>query len=421
MMDVSKRIPLARAQKILHERMSPLPAENVRLVEAGGRVLAEEVLASRDEPALTQATMDGYAVHSEDVEHASVERSIVLPVAGSVAAGQRSKHRLNRGQAWRVMTGATLPDGSDAVVPDEMTESVPQGVAITVAVARGSNLISAGSDIRRHQVLVSPSTVLQARELTVLAAQGCETVKVRRQPAVAVLATGSELKDVGGSLHKGQLFASNLYTVSYLVTSYGGIARSLDVVGDDIKKLTQAIRRGNKVDVVITTGGTGQGDKDLLSKAIDGLGGRLLFHGVAMSPGKQTLCAMIGHTLFIGLPGRPAAAYTAFQQLVRPVLLRMLGISEVFLPEMNARLRQSIQTQAKAETVSFLFSRLIIGPEEVEVESLRSRSKGMLTEMLAANSLIKVEPGEKNLEKGERVRVQLLDLGLAGLSYFAGS
>ena len=364
--------------------------------------------------------MDGYAVHSEDVENASLERSIVLPVAGCVTAGQSSKHRLNRGQAFRVMTGATLPDGSDAVVPDEMTESVPQGVVITVPVARGSNLISAGSDIRRSQLLVSHSTVLQARELTILATQGYETVKVRRQPAVAVLATGSELKDVGGSLDKGQLFASNLYTVSHLVSSCGGTARSLDIVGDDLKKLTQTIRKGYQVDVVITTGGTGKGDKDLLSRAIDDLGGRLLFHGVAMSPGKQTLCAMIAHTLLIGLPGRPAAAYIAFQQLVRPVLLRMLGISEVFLPEMNVRLRQSVQTKAKAETVSFLFSRLIIGPEEAEVESLRSKTKGMLTEMLAANSLIKVEPGKKNLEKGERVKVQLLDLGLAGLSYFAG-
>jgi molybdopterin molybdotransferase len=282
-------------------------------------------------------------------------------------------------------------------------------------------LILAGAEIKRNQHLISSGTVLQAREVTILATQGYGAVKVRRQPRVAVLATGSELKEVGGSLDKGQLFASNLFTVSHLVKSCGGTARPLGIVGDDLNKLIRTIHQGYEAEVVVTTGGTGEGDKDLLFSAIDCLGGRLLFHGVAMSPGKQTLCALINKTLLIGLPGRPQASFVAFQQLVRPVLLRMLGISGVFLPEITARLRHSVRTKGKEKTLSFLFSRLIIGAEEAEVESLRSTSKGMLSQMLAANSLIKVEPRKKNLQKGERVRVQLLDLGLAGLSYFAES
>jgi len=421
MVDANNPIPLVQAQRILLEQTAPLPAEIIELADGDGRVLAEEIRSSRDEPPLTQAAMDGYAVHSADVESASSEKSIFLTVVGSVVAGQCSKHTLNKGEAFRVMTGAAVPDGSDAVVPHEMTENVPQGVRVAAPVAPGSNVLLAGAEIKRNQHLLSSGTVLQARELTLLAIQGYGAVKVRRQPKVAVLATGSELKEVGGSLEKGQLFASNLITVSHLVKSCGGAARSLGVVGDDLKRLIRTIHQGYQAEVVVTTGGTGKGDKDLLSAAIDGLGGRLLFHGVAMSPGKQTLGALINRTLLIGLPGRPQASYVAFQQLVRPVLLRMLGVSEVFLPEVTARLRHSVRTKEKEKSLSFLFSRLIFGPEEAEVESLRSTSKGMLSEMLAANSLIKVEPGKKDMQKGERVRVQLLDLGLAGLSYFAES
>jgi len=419
--DLTELVSLEEAQRLVLDRATSLPVEIVRLVDGGGRVLAEEIRASRDEPPLNQAAMDGYAVHSADVQSASLEKGIYLTLVGSVAAGQSGKHTLSRGEAFRVMTGATLPDGSDAVIPQEMTESVPQGVKVTVPVAPETNLVPAGAEIHRNQHLISSGTVLQARELTILATQGHGTVKVRRQPVVAVLATGSELKEIDGSVDKGQVFASNLYTVSHLVNRYGGKASSQGIVGDDLTKLKRTIHKENQADVVVTTGGTGKGDKDLLPTAIDSLGGRLLFQGVAMSPGKQTLCAMVNQTLLIGLPGRPPAAFIAFQQLVVPILLQMLGISEVFLPEVHARLRHSVQLRGKGKAVSFLFSRLLIGPEGAEVESLRSRSRGMLAEMLAANSLIRVEPGKENLKEGERVSVQLLDVGLPSLSYFAES
>jgi molybdopterin molybdotransferase len=168
--------------------------------------------------------------------------------------------------------------------------------------------------------------------------------------------------------------------------------------------------------VIVTTGGTGKGEKDLLSDAISILGGDVLFHGVAMSPGKQALFAKLGGPLLFGLPGRPAATYIAFEQLVRPVLLRMLGLSQVFPPETTAVLNGSVKVRGK--TLSFLFGRLIFGPAGLEVESLRSKRKGILTEMLAANCLLRVPPGRDRLEKGEPVTVQLLDLGLDGLSYF---
>jgi molybdopterin molybdotransferase len=283
-------------------------------------------------------------------------------------------------------------------------------------VAPGDYLIPAGAELQMDQHLLSGSTVLGVKELTILATQGYSTVKVRRQPVVAVLATGSELVEVGKSLDQNRIFASNLHTVSNLVNHYGGRARVLGIAGDQVERLTSFMEKGNRADVIVTTGGTGKGEKDLVSNAIQTLGGDVLFHGVAMSPGKQALFAKLGGTLLFGLPGRPAATYIAFEQLVRPVLLQMLGLSQVFPPETSAVLSSSVKVRGKL--LSFLLGRLIFRPDGLEVESLRSESKGILTEMLAANCLLQVPPERDRLNKGERVTVQLLDLGLEGLSYF---
>ena len=417
--DKNKLISLEEAQQIVLHQAKPFLTEKIQLGDGGGRVLAEEILASKDEPASTQAAMDGYAVRSADLASASPEEKVSLTVVGLLGAGQLSKHKLKGGETLRVMTGATLPEGADAVVPQEMTESISESVRVMTPVAPGDYLLPVGAEIRRGQQLISQGTVLRAKELTVLATQGYDKIAVSRRPAVTVLATGSELKQVGGSLDGGEIFASNLYTVSQLVKGCGGVIRSRSIAGDDLQTLTEAISKGTQGDVVVTTGGTGRGDQDLVTTAINTLGGELFFQGIAMSPGKQSIFAQLDETLLFGLPGRPPATYVAFEQLVRPLILRMLGLSQVFLPEITARLTNSIRLKGK--TLSFLFSSLTFGPRGPEVKGLRSETEGILAEMLTANALIRVAPGKDRLEKGEEVRVQLLELGLDGLSYFGGS
>ncbi len=414
--EVEKMLSLEDAQGLALGAAAPLATEQVQLENASGRVLAEEVRALRDEPPSTQAAMDGYAVHSEDVNAASSEKEVFLAVVGTVGPGQQIDQQLKRKEAIRVMTGAILPAGADAVVPQEMTEIVAEGVVVKAPVASGDYLIPAGAELQMDQHLLSGSTVLGAKEMTILATQGYSTVKVRRQPVVAVLATGSELVEVGKSLDQKGVFASNLHTVSHLVNHYGGRASALGIAGDKVERLARFIEKGSRADVIVTTGGTGKGEKDLVSSTISTLGGNVLFHGVAMSPGKQALFAKLGGTLLFGLPGRPAATYIAFEQLVRPVLLQMLGLSQVFPPETTAVLSGAVKVRGKL--LSFLFGRLIFGPAGLEVESLRSERKGILTEMLAANCLLQVPPGRDRLDEGEPVKVQLLDLGLDGLSYF---
>jgi len=411
-----KLISLEEAQALVLQAAAPLDSEVVSLKDADGRVLAEEIRASHDEPALPQAAMDGYAVRSADVNSASPERGILLSVVGEVSAGQEGRLEVKQGEAVRVMTGASLPAGADAVTPQEMTETVDRGIRVTNPVTAGDYLIPVGTEFHRNQHLLCSGTVLRTGGLTMLAALGCSRVNVRRQPTVAVLATGSELVELGERLRPGQVFASNLHTVAHLVNRCGGKVASRDIAGDNFNILTRTIQRGTKADVVVTTGGTGKGRKDRVFAAVTELGGRLLFRGVAMTPGKQTLFAKLGDTLFFGLPGRPPATYVAFEQLVRPALLRMLGVSQVCLPEMTATLSRPIRRKGKLP--SFVFCRLIFGPDGLRAEPLRSETTGMLTEMLAANGLLKTPPRQEWLDIGERVKVQLLDMGLQGLSYF---
>ena len=415
----NKIISLGEAQRLVLAAAKPAGTEKVDLENASGRILAEEIRAFRNEPPTPRAAMDGYAVHSTDVVSASEEKSVLLSVVGIVGPGQYSDSELKRGEALQVMTGGTMPAGADAVVPQEMTERASGGVRVMAPVAAGDHLIAVGAELHQDEHLIYSGTVLGVKELTILATQGHTTVKVRRQPVVTVLATGSELVEVGKELGQGEVFASNLHTVTTLVNRCGGIARPLGIAGDDLNKLTSAIQHGSNADVVVTTGGTGKGEKDLVSAAVSTLDGDIVFRGVAMSPGKQTLFAKLNETLLFGLPGRPPATLIAFEQLVRPLLLRMLGLSQVFLPEITGVLRQPVKVKGK--TLSFLFSLLVFGADGPEVTSLRSETKGIFIEMLSANSLLKVGPGKGRLEKGERVQVQVLDADLQGLSYFPES
>jgi molybdenum cofactor synthesis domain-containing protein len=262
--------------------------------------------------------MDGYAVHSRDVDAASSEKPVFLAVVGAVGPGQQIDQQVKRKEAIRVMTGATLPAGADVVVPQEMTEIVAEGVVVKAPVASGDYLIPAGAELQMDQHLISGSTVLGAKELTILATQGYSTVRVKRQPVVAVLATGSELVEVGKSLDQKGVYASNLHTVSHLVNHYGGRAKVLGIAADKVERLARFIEKGSKADVIVTTGGTGKGEKDLVSGAIGALGVMCFFTGWPclqenkhFAPNSVDLCCL----LYLG--GQPPPTLLSSNWFVR--------------------------------------------------------------------------------------------------------
>jgi molybdopterin molybdotransferase len=231
------------------------------------------------------------------------------------------------------------------------------------------------------------------------------------------MATGDELvagRETGGP---HTVHPSNLQLLLHLVRAAGGEAVSLEVVGDRSDLLDAALRRGLDAEVVITTGGTGRGDRDLVAGAITELDGEILFQGVAMRPGRQTLCARVGHTLLFCLPGRTPAVHISFLQLVRPALLKMLGLSQVLLPEVMARLDQPLR--APDDLASFIPCRLYVGGGGPEVSPVGPERLGLMARMLAANGLLVVPRERERLEPGETVSVQLLNVGLEALRYFA--
>lgn len=414
-MDNQEHISLKEAQRLVLGVVKTLDSEVVRLGEGYGRVLAEEVRISRDYPPFPRAGMDGYAVRSEDLAHLPPE-GIVLRVTGVTGPGASTETRIGRGEATRILTGGPLSEGADAVVPQEMVEALPGGIRVHFAPEPGEHVIPTGAEARAGQSLMTPGLVLGALELTMLADLGHLEVGVRRRPRVAVLATGDELAEVREAARPDVVHASNLQLLLHLVCTAGGQAVSLEVVRDRSDLLGTAMRRGLKAEVLITTGGTGRGDRDLVMAVVTELGGELLFRGVAMRPGRQTFCARLGRTLIFALPGRTPAAHISFLQLARPALLRMLGLPLVFLPEVTGRLNQPLW--ATADLTSCIPCRLSLGGEGPQVSPLPAEADGLMAQMLAANGLVVIPPGRERLEAGERVRVQLLNVGLEALRYF---
>jgi molybdopterin molybdotransferase len=324
---------------------------------------------------------------------------------------------IGQGETIRILTGGSLPAGADAVVPQEMVETVPGGIRLHLLLKPGDYVIPAGSEAREGQSLMTPGLVLGALEITVLADLGYREVRVRRRPRVAVLVTGDELAGERDQGSPDTVFPSNLELLLHLVRAAGGEAVFLEAVTDRSDLLGAALRRGLEAEIVITTGGTGRGDRDLVAATVTELGGELLFRGLAMRPGKQALCARVGRTLVVGLPGRTPAAHIAFLQLVRPALLAMLGLPRVYLPEVIAGLAQPLRVQP--DLTSFIHARLFLGGDGPEVCPVGAEAGGLMAQMLAANGLVVIPPGREQLEAGERVRVQTLNLGLEALRYFA--
>ena len=409
-------ISLEEAQRLILGAVEALDSEVVPLAEGCGRVLAEEVRARRDYPPFPRSAMDGYAVPSGDLIHLPPE-GMILKVRGFVGPGASGKITIGQGEAIRILTGGSLPAGTDAVAPQEMVETVPGGIRLHLVLRPGDYVIPAGSEAREGQSLMTPGLVLGAVELTVLADLGYREVRVRRRPRVAVLATGDELAAAGEPGSPDTVFPSNLQLLLHLIRAAGGEAVSLEAVKDRRDLLGAALRRGLGAEIVVTTGGTGRGDRDLMATAVTELGGALLFRGVAMRPGKQALSARAGHTLVFGLPGRPPAAHIAFLQLVRPTLLTMLGLPRVYLPEVAARLAEPLRVQP--DLTSFIHSRLFLGGDGPEVSLVGAEAGGLMAQTLAANSLVVIPPGREHLEAGERIRVQLPSVGFEALRYFA--
>ncbi|MDR7464254.1 MAG: molybdopterin-guanine dinucleotide biosynthesis protein B, partial [Armatimonadota bacterium] len=394
-----------QARARILEAVPRLPAEEVPLAEAAGRVLAADMVAPRDLWPFPRAAMDGYGLRSQDVAAASPAHPVGLRVSGAGFAGAADPPRVDAGTAVRVATGTPVPEGADAVVPFEDVEVQGDTVWVRSSLPAGRHVFPAGEDARRGEVVLAAGTTLRGGHLGLLASLGVVTVEVVRRPQVAILAVGDELVEAGSALRPGQVVESNSYALAAEVTSAGGIPLRLGIARDDLDDLTSRIRTGLQADVLITTAGMSVGERDLVKEAMRRAGVDLLFWRVPMKPGRPVAFGLAGRTAVFGLPGTPGAAMVAFEELVRPALQAMMG-GTPSRPWLPARLEAPLRVRPGRSR--YLWAQAWVSPRGLWATPLRGQGTATLRSISDANALILIPPEVAELRRGDAVRVQLL-------------
>ncbi len=396
-------IPVEEALEIVLREAHALPAEEVALDDALLRVLAEDVASDLDLPPFDRAAMDGYALRAADVAGAPV----ALEIVGEVRAGQWPDLAVGPGQAVRIMTGAPVPPGADAVQPVESTQPLDEfRVTIRSPVAPGAHVAPRGSEARAGTLLLSRGRVVDPAAVAVLASAGKARVRVARRPVVALLVTGDEIVAVSDTPAPGQIRNSNGPAVAAQARLAGASVRLLGVAPDRQDAIAEALRDGLSADVLVVSGGVSAGDYDLVEPALLGLGATLLFTKVAIKPGAPLVFGRSSGTLVFGLPGNPVSAQVTFDLFVRPALLKMQGARVLARPRVEVELATAVKNRSGRKShaparVRFEGGRLLARP-------LRSMGSGDLAAHARANALVVIEAGRPQAAAGETAEALLL-------------
>lgn len=327
--------------------VKPVGIETVPIERARGRVLAEVVRSPRPIPEMDRAVMDGYAVRHMDTRRASAKEPVVLMSVDHIGAGHRAKRPLRKGEAVRIMTGAPLPSGADAVVPIEKVQIEESRIWIEHPVAKWADVRRTGSEIRLGEVVLKPGEAIGPSRLAMLAFMDRPRAKVYRQPRVGVLSTGDELGPVGRKRPYGHIPDSNRYGLMGLVESAGCVPVDGGSVGDSPEKLLAGLRRLRaKVDFLITTGGVSAGDFDVVKVLFQRIGGVDLYR-LRIKPGKPQAFGQVWGIPYFGLPGNPASAMVVFDFLVRPALRKLAGAAQMDMLGFRATAVQSFPKKTR--------------------------------------------------------------------------
>jgi len=385
--------------------ITPLPPQTVRLTAAEGTVLAEGTATEWPLPGFDNSAMDGYAVRADDVATASAQHPVCLPVDAEVAAGDTAEHTVAPGRCVKIMTGALLPDGADAVVPVEWTDDGREIVAISRPSAPGNAIRRAGDDAKPGDLLLPAGTRLGPAQIGVLAAAGHGVVQVRRCPKVTVIATGNELAEPGSPLVPGRIWDSNSYMLAAAARQAGCEATRHPSLRDEPGAVLEAIdRAAASADLIMTSGGVSMGgEHDVVKAALDKLGS-VGFRKVAMQPGMPQGFGLVGGapgTPIFTLPGNPVSAFVSFWLFVRPALRALQGLDARQAPPRRSRLAGPITSPDGKRS----FLRGIFDPEAGLVTPLTGQSSHQIASLARANSLIVIPERVTSLPAGELVDV----------------
>jgi molybdopterin molybdotransferase len=390
--------------------VTALPSLDLQLLDAHGCVLAEDVVAPWPMPQFDNSAMDGYAVQIADVESASPETPVTLPVVADIAAGDHDVHSIGGGFAARIMTGAPMPNGAEAVVPVEWTDGGVAKVTIERAPNPGQHIRRAGEDVAAGEQVLKTGSFLGAAQVGLLAAVGKDRVHVRPRPRVVVISTGSELVEPGLPLAPGQVPDSNSYTLTAAAKEAGAIAYRVGAVPDDPKRMLDTIEdQLVRADLVVTSGGVSAGAYDVVKEVLSALG-TVTFEKIAMQPGMPQGFGYIGEdkTPIFTLPGNPVSAFVSFEVFVRPAIRKMLGVARLHRPSVRAVLQSTLRSpEGKRQ---FARARVQpVGEGGYQVTPMDAQGSHLVSDLAYANALIVVPEHLTEVPAGTLVDTMLLE------------
>lgn len=400
---MSRSTSYSEAQKLIIGAVSPIDTENVPLFECAGRILAFDLVASENVPAFDRSPYDGYAFRAEDSAQASQEKPVTLRILEEIPAGSTAHCEISAGTAAKILTGAPIPPGADAVIPFEKTEFTAETVTLFGPVKKGANIVKTGEDIKKGTVMVKSGSYIDAGVMGSLAAQNISAPLVYRKPRVAVLSTGSELVELGTDAGPGKIHDSNGYTLSCVISRFGGIPVYYGLVRDNLPTISAAMAKAlEECDAVITTGGVSVGDYDLTPAAMEQCGVEILFRGVSLKPGMACAYGIKGGKPVFGLSGNPASSVTNFLVVGLPAFRKLCGESKYEFEEVTLTLAEGFGKKSPSTRV--LRGTLDISDGTAKIHIPESQGNVVISSMIGSDALAIIPAGSDPVPAGAQLK-----------------
>ena len=398
-------IGLKEALSLTIRAIKPLPAEDVSLVDSIDRTAALDLNALVDSPSLDASSKDGYAVLSHDVAHATVEKPVRLRLLGSIEAGCESNIQIKPGTTARILTGARIPTGADAVVAEEFVKQGDKDIFVEIFAEPGRNILPHGKDVSLNKCILRSGQQISPGMAGFIAAAGHSMVPVFRNPVVGIIGTGDEIVEPGKPLSEGKLYASNIVTLAGWCSKYKMKTR-MRIVRDDYDAILKELKMLSEgTDAIITSGGAWTGDRDMVAQVLEGLGWKEMFHRIRIGPGKAVGFGILDEKPVFILPGGPTSNLMGFLQIALPGLLALSGHSSPGLQRINARLGSDLRGR-ELDWTNFFFGILEYEKGLPTFFPIKKRSR--LSSIADAKAVAAIPEGEEYISKGSIISVQLL-------------
>lgn len=394
-------ISLEEAIEILNSNTKALEIEKVDLINGINKTLAEDIYSKINNPPFDKSAMDGYAIISEDTSN----REVKLKVIDTVYAGECSSNEVTKNTAIKIMTGAPIPKGADAVIKQEDIDIYDEFIGVNKPVKFNQNICLEGEDITKGSILVYKYKKLNYADIGIMASSGINKIKVYKKPKIAFISTGDEVIDINENLTEGKIYNSNKYSILSRIYELGYEVVAIDHVNDSIQNIGNIIKEFSKEsDLIITTGGVSVGEKDLLKDIMDKIGAKKLFWKVNIKPGSAVLCSKLNNTTIISLSGNPTASLTTFELLVKTTLEKLSGKECIEIKREKAILLGNFNKKSLQRR--FIRGKIVYseGRQCVAITQIKS-GNGILSSTIDSNCLIEIEKGNIGIEEGTLVDI----------------